>query len=167
MLMVIKSNNSNEQAINEIIRLMQTDQSVDAPEDAVKRAKNIFLSKAAEPKQSLVQKVFAVLQVNLSPRTAVFGERSTAAVRQMLFEAGDASIDLRITEGEQGFSLAGQILSEDFTGAEITLSNAKKSITARAGQLSEFKFENLAQGKYTLTITQKDRQIEIENLEIE
>jgi hypothetical protein len=43
---------NNDQEINRIIYLMQTDKSVDAPPDAVQWSKNIFRSRAVEPKKS-------------------------------------------------------------------------------------------------------------------
>lgn len=144
MLMVMKLTNSNKQTINELIRLMQADKSVDAPEDSVKWAKNLFRARAADPKQSFAQKVLAVLQVNLSPNQAVFGERSATAVRQMLFSAGASSIDLRITPGEKGVTVAGQILGEDFANAEAKLENSENTFTSKANELSEFKLENVS-----------------------
>ena len=105
--MILGMTNENENLINKIVSLMETDSSVDAPTDAIKWAKNIFRTRAVEPKKSLVQKVLAVLQIDLSPNKAAFGERSAsgAQARQMLFQAGDNSIDLRIAETEKGFNL--------------------------------------------------------------
>ena len=64
---------------------------------------NIFRTRAAEPEQSFAQKVLGVLQMDLSPDKAAYGERSASAaqVRQMLFGAGENSIDLRVTETEK------------------------------------------------------------------
>ena len=118
-MILAMSNNSNDELINKIIHLMQTDDSADAPADSVKWAKNIFRTRAAEPKKSLVQKVLAVLQMDLSGAQPAFGERSASAsqTRQMLFQAGDNSIDLRISKSEKGLLVQGQILGEGFAGA--------------------------------------------------
>src|SRR5688572_4369879 len=128
----------NEDLINKIARLMQTDDSTDAPADAVKWAKNLFRTRAVEPKTSLVNKVLAVLQLDLAPNKAVFGERSASAAsaRQMLFPAGDKQIQLRIPEVNQGFKVNRQILGEGFAGAEVKLFNPEKSFTVKAGELS-------------------------------
>jgi hypothetical protein len=161
-------NNNNEDLLNKIVYLMQTDKSADAPADSIQWTKNLFRTRAVEPKKSLVQKVIAVLQMDISPNKAVFGERSASAsaVRQMLFGAGDNSIDLRITKANKGFTIAGQILGEGFANAEIKLANAEKSFSAQTNELSEFKFENISKGKYTLSLILGDNEIIIENIEI-
>lgn len=161
-------NKGNENLIEKIVYLMQTDDSADAPADSVKWAKNIFRTRVAEPKKSFVQKVLAVLQMDLEPNKAVFGERSASAsqARQMLFGAGDNSIDLRIENIGKNFNIKGQILGAGFENAEIKLENTENSYVSNSNQLSEFKFENVAKGIYQLTLTSQEKEITIENLEI-
>ena len=158
------SNNSNDELINKIIRLMQTDDSANAPADSVKWAKNIFRTRAAEPKKSLVQKIIAVLQMDLSGAQPAFGERSAtlSQTRQMLFQAGENAIDLRITEDENGFEVQGQIIGEGFSNGTAKLGDFQ----AKANQLSEFKFTNVPGGKYDLVLQAGGREIEIVGLEL-
>lgn len=159
---------NNEDLINKIVHLMQTDNSADAPADAVKWSKNLFRARVAEPKRSLAQRILAVLQMELAPDKAVFGERSASATqaRQMLFGAGDHQIDLRIAKAAKGFALAGQILGAGSAEAKVKLSGGNKEFTVSANELSEFKFENVAKGVYSLALTLKDQEIVIENIEI-
>lgn len=162
--------NNNEDLLNKIVHLMQTDNSADAPKDSIAWSKNLFLSRAAEPKKSIMQKVLARLQMDLSPNKAAFGERSASSasdVRQMLFGAGDYQIDLRIAKANKGFTVTGQILGEDFAGAEIKLFSDGKNFTAKTNELGEFRFDNLSKDKYTLSLIFKDKEIVIENIEIE
>lgn len=158
------SNNSNEELINKIIHLMQTDDSVNAPDDSVKWAKNIFRTRRAEPKKSLVQKVLAVLQMDLSGAQPAFGERSAAGsqTRQMLFQAGDNSVDLRISKGEKGLALQGQILGEGFNNSIVRLGDFQ----AKANELSEFKFTEISSGTYDLILQTADKEIVIAGLEL-
>lgn len=161
--------NNNEDLLNKIVHLMETDDSANAPEDSIAWTKNLFLSRAAEPKKSIVQKVLAVLQMDLSPDKAAFGERSASSasdVRQMLFGAGDYQIDLRIVQANKGFTVAGQILGEDFAGAEIAFFSGGKNFSAKTNELGEFRFENISKDKYTLSLTFKDKEIIIESIEI-
>ena len=159
---------NNEDLLNKIVQLMQTDNSADAPADAVQWSKNLFRSRAAEPEKSLLRRVLAVLQVDLSPDKAAFGERSASAsqVRQMLFAAGGNLIDLRIAKVNKGFKVSGQILGEGFAGAEVKLFNEGKNFTVKSNELSEFSFDKIAKGKYTLSLIFKDKEIIIENIEI-
>lgn len=153
--------NTNDNLIEKIVYLMQKDKSFDAPKDAITWSKNIFRSRAVEPKKSLLQKVFAVLQMDLSNSQPAFGERSASAsaVRQMLFNAGEISIDIRIANGE----VKGQILGEGFENCEISLGE----FTTNSNDLSEFKFENVPSGNYVLTIKKDEKEIVIEGLELE
>ena len=157
------SNNSNDELFNKIIHLMQTDDSADAPADSVKWAKNIFRTRVAEPKKSLVQKIIAVLQMDLSGAQPAFGERSAtlSQTRQMLFQAGENGIDLRITEAENGFEVEGQVLGEGFPNCTAKLGDFQ----AKANQLSEFRFSGVPGGKYDLVLQTADKEIEIAGLE--
>lgn len=162
--MISAMSNGNENLINKIVSLMEIDSSADAPQDAIKWAKNIFRARVTEPKRSLVQKVLAVLQMDLSPNKAVFGERSASAgqARQMLFSAGENSVDLRISETEKGFNLRGQILGEGFANCTVKLGEFE----AKSNELSEFSFIEIAKGKYDLTLKSGETEVVIENLEI-
>jgi hypothetical protein len=158
---------NNEDLLNKIVQLMQADDSADAPADAVKWTKNLFRTRAVEPKKSLVERVFGVLQVDLAPNKAVFGERSASSAqqtRQMLFSAGGNQIDLRIAQVNKGFKVTGQILGEDFAGAEVKLFDTEKTFTVKSNELSEFSFEKISKGTYTLSLIFKDKEIIIENI---
>jgi hypothetical protein len=160
-------NNRDEKLINKIVHLMETDDSIDAPRDSVKWAKNIFRARlAAQPEKSVIQKVLAVLRMDLSPNKAAFGERSASAAkaRQMLFQAGDVNgVDLRIGKSDQNFAVRGQILGAGFANCSVKLNEFETT----ANELSEFSFSNVPSGKYDLTLQTGATEITIENLEIE
>lgn len=156
---------SQEDFLNKIVYLMQTDRAEDAPQDSIKWAKNIFRARAAEPKKSFAQKVLAVLQMDLSPDRAAFGERSASAAqaRQMLFTAGENAVDLRISETEKGFlEIQGQILGENFANCAVSLGDFE----TRANELSEFKFSGVSAGNYDLTFKTDEAEIIAENLSL-
>jgi hypothetical protein len=159
---------NDEDLINKIVRLMQTDNSEDAPADAVQWSKNLFRTRAREAKKSLVRRIVAALQMDLSPDKAAFGERSAAssAARQMLFGAGANSIDLRITKTGKGFAVAGQVLGEGFAGAEVKLFSESKIFVTKSNELSEFRFENVSKDSYTLSLIFRDKEILVENIKI-
>ncbi len=154
---------TNDELIEKIVRLMQTDDAADAPPDAVKWAKNIFRARAAQSKKSLAQKVLAVLQVDLSGGRAAFGERSAASQsRQMFFQAGENAIDLRIAKTDAGLNLQGQVLGEGFAGCVVKLGEFETT----ANELGEFSFAEIPSGKYDLTLLTADREITAANLEL-
>ena len=160
----MSKNNSDTEVINRIIHLMQADDSTDAPPDAVKWSKNIFRNRVTAPKKSLLQRVSAVLQMDLSPNKAAFGERSASAsqVRQMLFQAGETSIDLRIKQQENVFSVHGQILGEDFANAAIKLGDFETT----ANEVSEFKLANIPNGTYNFSVQGSEKEIVFPGLEL-
>lgn len=164
MLLAMSINNSEKQILEKIIKLMQRDESVDAPQDALRWSKNIFRTRASQPAKTFVQKILAVLQMDLAPNKAAFGERSAsaAAERQMLFAAGENGVDLRIKQTEKGFALKGQILGENFADCTVKLGDFE----TKANELSEFSFTDIPGGKYDLTLQSGETEITIENLEI-
>ena len=159
---------TGDREINRIIYLMQSDKSFDAPTDAVRWSKNLFRARALEPKKSVVERVLAVLQMDLSPNRAAFGERSASATqaRQMLFAAGDNSLDLRIKAGKKGFGVRGQILGADFANCLVEIFNENDSFETLANELSEFGLAEIPNGKYAVRLQSGGKEITIENLEL-
>ena len=153
----------DEQFLDKIISLMQTDNSFDAPIDAVSWAKNIFRTQVQEPKQSVVKRFMAVLQIDLSANKPVFGERSaSSAIRQMLFQTDETAIDLRVSKSAKNFLLKGQILGEGFAKSTIKLGD----FVTMANDLAEFSFDQIPSGEYTLTIQTIEKEVVIEHLTI-
>jgi hypothetical protein len=151
----------NEQFLDKLITLMQSDDSFDAPQDSVSWAKNLFRTQVREPKQSVVKRFLAVLQIDLSANKPVFGERSaSSAVRQMLFQTDETAVDLRISNTANGFSLKGQILGVNFAGSTIKLGGFE----TKADDLAEFSFDQIPVGEYELTIQTVEKEVVIEHL---
>jgi len=148
---------------------MRRDDSVDAPPDSIRWASNLFRARATQPKQSLVKKIAAVLQMEISPRKPAFGERSasTTKVRQMLFRADDNAIDLRIEPSKKGFTLRGQILGTGFSDAVVTLSDDIRPRETRTSGASEFQLDNVAAGRYELVIRGESLEISLKAIDIE
>ena len=162
---LVNTMNNSDENIKQIINLMQLDDSVDAPTEAIKWSKNIFRSRLTAPKKSIVEQVLAVLKIDLSPDQAAFGERSASAsqTRQMLFEAADSSIDLRITTSDEGFIIKGQILGEGFEEATIKIGQAQ----TETNQLSEFEIKNIPAGTYDLSIKTDNQEIVLKAIELD
>ena len=172
---LMNNNNGNEETISKIVYLMQADKSVDAPTDAIRWSKNIFRARVAEPKKSFAQKVLAVLQMDLAPGKAAFGERSASAdqARQLFYEAGENGLDLRVKATEKGISVRGQVLGEGFEKATVKLVGANSSFESETNNLSEFGF-NLSEfgfveipaGNYDLILRKNETEITVEGLEL-
>jgi hypothetical protein len=147
-----------------VLEAMRADVSADAPAESVMWAKDLFRTRQFAPRETMVQKVLAVLQVDLSQLSPAFGERSAATAAQMLFQAGDNSVDLRVSPAEKGVKLMGQVLGGGFENCSIVLSGGKKDITGNANELAEFTLTGVKAGTYEMTLTSGTQQIVLENL---
>jgi hypothetical protein len=140
---------------------MQTDTAVDAPTELTKAAKSFFRTRVVEPTPSLIQRIAAVLTVDLAPGRAAFGERSAAGAqaRQMLFDAGDNAVDLRVTKTEKGFDLRGQILGEGFDKGSVEIAGFTAKI-----ENGGFTLAGLPAGEHTFVARGTDKEINIEKI---
>ncbi len=156
-------NNAHEQKLEHIISRMQSDRSVDAPADALKYARDLFRTRAAEP--SLLQRLVAVLKVDLAPNRAAFGERSAGggAARQMLFDSGENALDLCVTAADDGFDIRGQVLGGGFDGGSVQIGDSVSAIDEMGG----FRFEAVAAGEYAMTVRGETSEIVIEGLKLD
>jgi hypothetical protein len=155
--------------IEKLINLMQTDDSADAPADAIKRVRNIFRESVSAPKRSLLQRIVAVLQADLSPNKAVFGERSASALksRQLLYTAGDTGIDLRVTNADDGrFIIHGQLLGDGLEYTNVKLFNDEHSGLSKADEFGDFEIRSVVPGTYSLSLTGGAKEIYIEKIEL-
>ena len=148
---------------------MRRDESVDAPADSIKWASNLFRTRATQPKQSIVKRLSAILQMDLAPNKAAFGERSATAsqVRQMLFRADESAVDLRIEPAKKGFSVHGQILGEGFAAVTVILSDDTNTFRTITSGTSEFRFDNVPAGRYELLIQSEAIEISLKAIDIE
>ena len=152
----------------QIIHLMRRDDSVDAPQDAIAWSKNIFRTRVTAPEKTLVQRIFATLQIDLAPGKAAFGERSASALkaRQLLYAADDAAVDIRISDFAGRLDIHGQILGGGYEYSKIRLFDDGHSLETASDDLGEFQFRSAAAGSYTMTITSEKKEIVIQNIDL-
>jgi len=150
-----------EQRLEHIIRRMQADNAIDAPAELTKFAKGLYRTRVVEPTPSLFKRIAAVLSVDLAPGRAAFGERSASGsqARQMLFEAGDNAVDLRVTAAGKAFDIRGQILGDGFENGSVEIAGQKIEIENGA-----FALKNIAAGEYSLTAQGGEQEIFIEKI---
>ena len=151
-----------------IMNLIQRDNSVDAPADSLKWASNLFRTRAAEVKPSLIRKIAAVFQMEIAPNRPAFGERSTSttAVRQILYRADEHAIDIRIETAKKGYAVRGQVLGNNFAKASLRLFDDSRKFEATASDTSEFRFDAVPAGRYDLTIQGDEVEITLKAVDI-
>ena len=157
---------NSQERLEKIISLMERDDSIDAPQDSLRWAKNLFAVRSAEP--STLQRWIAVLVSELAPGRPAFGERSAAAgkARQLLYQAGDAAVEVVITPRGKAFELKGQFLGEFQEGSSAVLSSADSMLECRLSELGGFTFEKVAKGNYDLVVRTEAGEFAVEGLAV-
>ena len=156
-------------------RVAASDESVEPPPWVFKRALRIFeeTGQSRTTVASRAGRLVASLLFDSMSRPAMAGARSSGAdARQLLYRAGDYSVDLQVTPVDQNRSnLAGQILREgEFSFESVAalpfeLSGASgtrySSVTSDRG---EFSINSLEAGTYDLRIDARGSRLMIEGL---
>jgi hypothetical protein len=138
------------------------DESTEPPSWVFKRAVRIFENQPARPRliERLGQAVASLVFDSLA-RPALAGVRSTETTnRQLLYRAGDYSIDLQIAPAEhQRADLIGQVLKEgesafeSVSGLRLEIIRGGESVfTTASDEMGEFKIDGLDYGLYDLRI---------------
>jgi hypothetical protein len=154
---------STERKLKQIVDLMASDDSVDAPADSVRWVKNLFLTRAGRP--SIVKRIVAVLTADLAGGRPALGERSAsaAAARQLFFVAGEQAIDLRISKSGKWFEIRGQLLGQN-VGGEVVLEGTE--FAGAIGTEGGFALSRIPAGRYDLVVKGSDAELVAENIEL-
>jgi hypothetical protein len=157
------------QDLGQLVGLMRSDDSADAPQPVIARALNIFQPKprrqTATP--SLVGRLLASLSFDSLNVAPAFGVRSgQATTRQLIFSAGDVDIDLRIAAQDDRFVVSGQVLGTECGGAELQLQNESVRESALLNDLCEFTLAPVGKGTYSLRLRLDDMEIEFPEIEL-
>lgn len=154
-----------DEKLKKIVSLMERDDSVPAPQDAVKWAKDLFRAAVPAVEPSFVKRLIATLQASITPENTAFGERSASPSeeRQLLYTAGEIGIHLNVSHTKRSSVVRGQFLTEDlYDQAVVALAGP---VTASVGvEDGEFFFASVLHGTYRMTITSAGTEIVIEDL---
>ena len=149
--------------LQQLILMMRSDTTNDAPRDVLTSAINIF----SQPKHSPLRRIVALLTFDSRNAGPAFGVRSPpAASRQMLFSAEETDLELRITVQNDECILAGQVMGEGCAAGHVEISGVAGKLEATLNEVCEFTLPPIPVGNYSLTIRMLDRQIEIPDLEL-
>ena len=137
------------------------------PEELVERAIRLFRPPSSSGSPNPLQRVRAMLDFDSLYAPQPLGLRSGQPIeRQLLFTAGELSVDLRIIPLGTLWSLAGQVLGPSTGGGQVALASAATGAEATLNELSEFMLPPVPAGDYTLTLRVGGVQIEIDKLQV-
>lgn len=151
-----------------------SDQTIAPPPWVVKRAVRLFETRKGKPGVAArVGHAIASLIFDSVSRPAPEGARSAqAGNRQLLYCAGDYSIDLVIAQsGQSGADLFGQVLRDgDFEFESVTglplelMTRGRRVRSVETNGLGEFAMNGVRQGEYDLKVETAEASITIQNL---
>jgi hypothetical protein len=148
--------------LEHLIGLMRNDTSVDAPADQIARVVGLFHQRGNRAPRRLV----ARMRFDSARQPQGIGLRSGfTAGRQLVFNADDIDLDLRISPAITGWAVAGQLLG-NCHGGEVELYGAQGVARATLNQFCEFKLPPIQAGVYTLTLHLEGTDLEIADLDI-
>ena len=149
--------------LQQLILMMRSDSTNDAPRDVLTAAINIF----SQEKRSPLRRIVAFLIFDSRNAGPAFGVRSLpAASRQLLYSAEETDLDLRITVQNGECILSGQVIGEGCAEGHVEISGVAGRSQATLNEVCEFTLPPIPVGNYSLTVRMLDREIEIPELEL-
>ncbi len=154
------------QALTELVELMRSDDSIDAPAHVINRAVRLMRQRTPVSTPPLFRRLIAILLSDSWQKPLAAGLRSTDIMpRSLAYQAGDYELDIQIRLHAGRWQVRGQILGPEITGT-VTLSNDQGYQVAEASinEIGEFELIPVEEGSYTLRVTLPTCNIEIEQL---
>jgi hypothetical protein len=150
--------------LQQVILMMQSDTSEDAPRDLLQSAINIFSPERQLPS---LRRIIAILTFDSRLAGPAFGIRSLRSTsRQLLYSAQETDLDLRITVQNDECIVAGQVIRDGCVSGMVEISGDAGSAAANLNEVCEFTLPAIPLGNYSLRVKMPDVQIEIPELEL-
>jgi len=155
----------------QLVEVMETDRTEDAPAYAVAAILRAFdeqqIKNQNSPTVSLGQKLRAVLRLDSANLAPSFGFRSAGAgiSRQLLFFAGDGTLDLRISPYEANWIISGQVLGQICDG-KVELAGNSVNLETEFDSQCEFALPPIPGGTYRLRLYSESFDVEVPDLVI-
>ena len=154
----------------------RSDDAVAPPPWVLKRAVSIFEKRLERPRLAArIGQAIASLVFDSFAGPALAGVRSTeTANRQLLYRAGDYSIDLQISPSENmRADLIGQVLNESesafesVAGLKLEIARGDQTVCSTVTDaMGEFKLSGMEQGFYNLRVELSEGSITVPNLPV-
>jgi hypothetical protein len=149
--------------LQQLILMMRSDRTIDAPRDVLASAINIF----SQEERSPLRRIVALLTFDSRNAGPAFGMRSfPGASHQMLYSAEETDLDLRVTVQNDECILAGQVIGAGCAEGRVEISGVAGRSEATLNEVCEFELPPVPAGNYSLKVRMHDLQIEIPELEL-
>jgi hypothetical protein len=148
------------------------DHTTPPPASVLKRALDIPLTHPRPQQPGTWQRLVAALSFDSHLQLSSALTRGAAKERQMLFNAEQIDIDLKISSGRGSHDLLGQILGElqrgNAVSAFVSLQNNSGQIlrATETDSLGQFAFHEISSGVYDLIFDLQSQEIAVNGLEV-
>lgn len=156
--------------LEKTIGLMQSDTMEEIPSHIYERTLDLFSQRKSTgktEKDSIVKKIFGIIESASSGFTPVFGLRSgqPELIQQFTLSANEFEVNLQISPREENCRIFGELFSQIIAN-EAILQDAETKLAASINDLGEFSFANVKKGNYRLIINLTDTEIEFPKIAI-
>lgn len=153
-----------------LVDLMQTDDTQDAPAHVIARAIRAFrtehLGSTSRPAHGLRRRLEATLRFDSAQRAFALGQRAgRTSERELLYDAGENTLEVRVDHSEAGWTVGGQVLGP-YTGGEVEIEGATDSASTGLNELCEFTLPPVEEGVYLLILRLDDIEVEVPGLDL-
>jgi len=137
------------------------------PAEVGVRAAQLFRPRSSSGRSKSLRRLQAVLHFDSVQLPQPVGVRSgQPAEQQLLFTAGELSIDLRIMPSGALWSLVGQVLGPSTGAGQVVLASQADTAEAVLNELSEFTLPPVPAGDYTLTLRLTGIEVDVGRLQL-
>jgi hypothetical protein len=154
-----------------VVGLMRHYDAVDAPPHVIAglvpllRRRRLAVSGGNEPAPGWRQRVVAVLRFDSLRQPGPALRAGQPAARQMLFDAGQYDVDVRIAPSANVWTVSGQVLGPR-TGGQVELRGPAAIVQAKLNALNRFRLPPIPAGRYMLSLRLDAAEVEIADLEV-
>lgn len=153
-------------ALVRLSALMRGDRGEDAPEHVVRRALRLMPQRHAAPPERPLRRVIATLLRDSRRASMAAGLRSERpAPGDLVYAAGECTLDLQVAPSGGRWQLRGQILGPEEDGI-VELTRTAPPVAAVINTMGEFTLPPQPAGRYGLAIRQRSRVIVVEAIEL-
>lgn len=155
--------------LEKTLDLMRSDMLEDIPPHIFERTLDLFGSHtpATQERESVLNRIYAVLESVTSDFAPVFGLRSgqPEVIEKFVYTAEGRTAELRAVRSGDNWNVFGELISNTIAN-EAVLSNDNASYSSIVGDLGEFSFSGVAAGSYALVITFDDLEVVFSGIEL-
>ncbi len=154
------------QSLTELIDLMRSDDSIDAPTHVINRAVRLMRQRTPASTPLSFRQFIATLLSDSWQMPLAAGLRSMDIMpRSLVYQAEDYELDIQIRLHAGRWQVRGQILGSETTGIVDLINDQGNQVTEAAiNEVGEFELPPVEEGRYTLRVTLPTCNIVIEQL---